>query len=124
MGLDQAGNTSGWGAAKGPGSAGFFGPVLIVRGGHRGDELARFFEVRFLDEDLEFGQPVDGQGVDEGRRPAADDRADAVAFEEVSDQVRFERPVDAGGLDEVGFVPLGAAVVVLSHGRIPFRRPR
>lgn len=124
MGLDQARSTSGWGAAEGAGSAGLFGPFFVLRGGHRGDELARFFEVLFLDEDLEFGHAVDGQGIDEGCRPAADDRDDAVAFEEALDQVRFERPVDAGGFDKVGVVLRGAAVVVLSHGRIPFRDPR
>ena len=100
-----------------------FRPFLVVRNGHCDDEIAGLFEVRLLDEDLELGHPVDGQGIDERGRAAADDGDDTVAFEEVLDQVRFERAEDAGDLDKV-FVLRRMAVIVVGHGLVPFLDPR
>jgi hypothetical protein len=94
--------------------------VSLVRR-HRGDELAGLFKVAFLDEDLELGQSVDREGVDERRRAAADDGRDAVAFQEALDQVSFERTVDPRNLDEVGGVAVRlASVAIFRHARSPF----
>jgi len=124
MGKDQARNTSGCGGREGMVLGRLLRSFVVVRSRHRGDELAGPFEVRLLDKNLELGHPVDGQRIDEGRRLAADDRSDAVAFEEVLDQVRFERAVNARGLGEVGGISRRAAVVMFRHGVCLFRDAR
>ncbi len=104
MGRKEDGNTSGCGGACRARLGRILGAFFVVRSWPRGDDLAGLLRVRLLHEDLEFGQPVDGEGVDEGGHAAADDAGDAVAFEKVLDQVRFERAEDARDLDEVGVV--------------------
>lgn len=124
MGQDRRGDTSRCGGRRGTGSAGLFRPFFVVvlgdwvargdrvvRSGQRGDEITGLFDVFLLDEDLELRHPVDGEGIDERSRPAADDGDDAVAPEEVLDQVRFERALDASDFDEV---------FVFGHGGVPF----
>lgn len=113
------------GVAGGVDSSGLFGALFVVRGGPAGDEFFGLFPVLFLDQDLEFGQPVDGEGIDEGRCAAADDRGDAVASEEVLDQVRFERAEDARDFDEVGVVVLRLVFFIgFGHGDRPFLESR
>ena len=118
---NQGEDTRAGGIAAGVDSNGLFGALFRVRRGHGGDELAGLFQVLLLDQDLEFGQPIDREGIDEGRRPAADDGGDAVTFEETLDQVRFERAVDARGFDEVGAVIAWLVLFIgFGHGSRPF----
>ena len=121
MGQKMGCDTSDCGAARGVVLGRFIRPSVLVGSGHRGDEVPGLFDVHFLDEDLELGQAVDREGIDPRGCPAADDGCDAVAFEEILDQVRFERAVDAGELGEVGVMVLRrSAVVVFRHGGEPF----
>ncbi len=121
MGQKRGRDTSDCGTARGVVLGRLLRPSVLVGSGHRGDEVPGFFKVRFLDQDLELGQAVDREGIDPRGHPAADDGHDAVAFEEVFDQVRFERAVDAGELDEVGVIVLRrSAVVIFRHGEKPF----
>lgn len=131
VGRNGRGDTSGCGTGRGARLDRLFRPFVIVGNGHRGDKPAGLFEVLLLDEDLELGHSVDGQGIDERGRPAADDGGDAVAFEEALDHVRFERAEDPSELGEVGVVLMRrvtrlsrTAVVVFGHGRSPFLNER
>ncbi len=117
MGGDQGRYTSGWAGPVGAASGRVFRPLFAVGRRHRRDEVAGLRDVSRLDEDLEFGHPVDGERVDERRGPAADDGGDAVALQEVLDQVRFEWALDARDLDKVG-------VVDFRHGDLPFQSRR
>ena len=117
MGQKRERDTSGCGPTGGAVLGRLLRPAVIVWSGHRGDEIPGLFEVPSLDQDLELGQSVDREGIDERGHLAADDGRDAVASEEVFDQVRFERPENARDLDEVGvFVARRSAVVFFGHG--------
>lgn len=125
MGAEGVRATSGCGGCGGTSLGRLFRLLFVVGSGHRGDEIAGFFEVALLDQDLELGEAVDRQWVDERRGAAADDDGDAVARQEVLDQVRFERTVDARELGEVGVVLLGrTAVTIFGHARPPFLKAR
>lgn len=121
MGQKAGRDTSGCGSGRRAILSWLFGTFVVIRRGHRGDELPGLVEVRGLDQDLGFGQPVDGERVDEAVDAAAGDGGDAVASEEALDHVRFERAEDARELDEVGIVVLRRlAVVIFRHGKGPF----
>ncbi len=125
MGAGEVRPTSGCGGGGGSGLGRLLRPFFVVRSGPRREELAGLFEVVLLDEDLELGEAVDRERIDERRGPAADHGRDAVAGQEVLDQVRFEGTVDARDLNEVRAVFLGlAAVVIVGHARPPFLRAR
>ncbi len=124
MGPERGSSTSRWGSGTGDRLSRLVRLLVGVGSGHRGDELTGLFEVALLDQDLELGQPVDRQRIDERRGPAADHDRDAMAFQEVLDQVRFERAVNARDLGQVGAVALGMVVMVVRHGRGPFFEAR